>query len=314
MRQLAVAGVLLFCAAPVTGQTLREQCVGQPNEERCQRLADAAVTLPSRMAVLAAGGNPLPGTTGTLGMRLPGSPRVSFVVRGTLGRVQLPSTTPDDPAREVKGTGGSISVDAGVGVFDGLNLAPTIGGFGSLDVLASAGLLNVPEENGLNTSGAFTWAAGARVGILRESFTAPGVSVSAMYRSIPDVRLVPDPLVDPGSGFEADNKATWSVRGTVGKRVLGLGWTGGVGYDRVSSDVAVSYGVISPGLPVTVEVSEEGVVDSRLSYFGGASYTTSVFNIVLELGWQQNGDRAAEAYRSTRRGGVFGSAAIRLTI
>jgi hypothetical protein len=28
------------------------------------------------------------------------------------------------------------------------------------------------------------WALGARVGILRESFTAPGVSVSAMYRSI----------------------------------------------------------------------------------------------------------------------------------
>jgi hypothetical protein len=310
MRRLAWAGLLLCAAAPAQAQTLRSECSGQPNEAYCQRIADAAVSLPARMAVLSAGGNPLAGSTGTLGMRMPGSPRVSALVRGTIGQLHMPDIATSDGTGELSMTGGSVSLDAGVGVFDGLNLAPTVGGFASLDVLVSIGLLNVPDKDGLSTSSSFTWAAGARVGILRESFTAPGVSVSALYRSIPDVSY----SFASGDGpFDTDNGGVLSLRGAVGKRVLGIAWTGGVGYDRVSSDVDINYGIPGPLLPVFVTVSDE-VTDSRLSYFGNAAWTTSVFNFVLELGWQQNGDRAADAHGSTRRGGLFGGAAIRLTI
>lgn len=310
MRRLAWAGLLLCAGVPAQAQSLRSQCSGQPNEAYCQRIADAAVSLPARMAILSAGGNPLAGSTGTLGMRMPGSPRVSAAVRGTIGQLHMPDIATSDGTGELSMTGGSISLDAGIGVFDGVNLAPTVGGFASLDVLVSVGLLNVPDRDGLNTSSSFTWAAGGRVGILRESFTAPGVSVSALYRSIPDVSY----SFAGGDGpFDTDNSGVISVRGMVGKRVLGLAWTGGVGYDRVRSDVAVTYAIPSPMLPVQVRVNDE-VTDSRLSFFGNAAWTTAVFNFVLELGWQQNGERAADADRSTRKGGLFGGAAIRLTI
>lgn len=313
MRRIAFAGILLCAAAPVHAQSLYDQCAGQPSEQTCRRIAAAALSLPARMALLSAGGNPLAGTTGTIGMRMPGSPRVSAAVRGTLGRARMPDIRMSDAEGDIAFTAGSIALDVGVGVFDGVNLAPTIGGFASLDLLASAGLLRIPEDDGLGTSSAFTWAAGARVGILRESFTAPGVSVSALYRSIPDVSYRSETAGD-ATQFDADNGRVISVRGTVGKRVLGVGWTGGIGYDHVPSDVAIQYGVFSTGLPVTVALGEDGVTDSRLSWFGSASYTASVFNFVIELGWQQNGDRAADAPRGTRRGGLFGGAAIRLTI
>ncbi|MGH7447343.1 MAG: hypothetical protein ACRELT_07270 [Longimicrobiales bacterium] len=311
MRRAAVIGMsLCVLATGMHAQSMREQCAtaAAGTVEFCESLSDAAHTLPARLALAAAGGNPVSGTASTLGMRVPGSPRWSIALRSTIARASLPPIGDD---RAITPTLWSVAADLGVGLFDGFNLLPTMGGFGSIDVLASAGLLNAPEDDGFDRSSPLTWAVGTRLGIVRESFTAPGISVSAMYRSLPDIAYGD---TTTGPYFENASQSVISVRGTVGKRVLGIGFTGGVGYDRVGSDLRATY--TEPGLmlPRRVSVAESDLTFSRTSFFGNVSYTLLILNLGAELGWQESGEAPAGAHRDTHRGGLFGGIAIRLAI
>jgi hypothetical protein len=104
------------------------------------------------------------------------------------------------------------------------------------------------------------------------------------------------------------------VRGTVGKRVLGIGLTGGIGYDRTRSDVQAVFSDpdVVPGVPPIV--LREEVTSGRTSFFGNVSYTLLIVNMAAELGWQADGDRPAGAHRDTGKGGPFGGIAVRLAI
>ena len=315
MRRRCPPAILIVCAtfgaaAGASAQTLREQCseAATGTVAYCESLADAAVSMPARLAISAAGGNPVPGTASTLGMRVPGSPRWSLAVRGTLARAPLPAPEGESA---ITPTLWSVNADASVGLFNGFNLLPTIGGFGSIDVLGSFGLVSVPEDDGFERSTPVTWALGARAGILRESFTAPGVSISAMYRSLPGIEFG-----DTATGpyFENSGQNVLSLRGTVGKRILGLGLSAGVGYDRGSSDVRAHYNEPGPVFPFEVEVAEDDVRFDRTSFFGNVSYTLLILNMAAELGWQESGDRTAGAHENTGKGGLFGGIAVRLAI
>ena len=315
MGRAAFSVVLLGFGAVVgpadaRAQSLREQCADAATGglAYCESLADAAVTLPARLAIAAAGGNPVSGTASTLGMRIPGSPRWSLALRSTIARASLP---PIGDAAPIRPTLWSVNADAAVGLFNGFNLAPTIGGFGSLDVLGSIGVLGVPDGDGFEPSSPLTWALGARVGILRESFTAPGVSASAMYRSLPDVEFGES---TPGPYFDNAGQGVLSLRGTVGKRILGLGLTAGVGYDRTGSDVRARFDEPGPLFPNPVDIAEQDVTSGRTSFFGNVSYTILILNMAAELGWQESGERPAAAHDDTGKGGLFGGVAVRLAI
>src|SRR5690606_2935207 len=84
---------------------------------------------------------------------------------------------------------GSLALDGAAGVFRGFSPLPTVGGVGSLDVLAGIGLVFPPTGAGFRGGSKGTWALGARLGILRESFTFPGVSVTGMYRRFGRVQI-----------------------------------------------------------------------------------------------------------------------------
>ena len=312
MRRATVAGVLFVFggtigAGTAHAQSLRDQCADAATGgvAYCESLADAAVTLPARVAIAAAGGNPVAGTASTLGMRVPGSPRWSLALRNTIARASLP---PIGDGRPVRATLWSIDADAAVGLFNGFNLAPTIGGFGSLDMLGSIGVLG---GDGFERTSPLTWALGARVGILRESFTAPGVSASAMYRSLPDVEFG-EPT--PGPYFENAGQSVLSLRGTVGKRILGLGLTAGVGYDRTGSDVRARFDEPGPIFPNPVDIAEQDLTFGRTTFFGNVSYTILILNMAAELGWQESGTGPAAAHDDTGKGGLFGGVALRLAI
>ena len=314
MRRAACGAVLLVFAASgaddARAQSLRAQCADAATGgvAYCESLVDAAVTFPARLAIAAAGGNPVAGTASTLGMRVPGSPRWSLALRSTIARAPLP---PIGDEQAVRPTLWSVNADAAIGLFNGFNLAPTIGGFASLDVLGSMGVLGVPDGDGFERSSPLTWALGARVGILRESFTAPGVSASAMYRSLPDVEFG-EPT--PGPYFENAGQSVLSLRGTVGKRILGLGLTAGVGYDRTGSDVRVRFDEPGPIFPNPVDVAAQDLTFGRTSFFGNVSYTILILNMAAELGWQESGASPAAAHDDTGKGGLFGGVAVRLAI
>ncbi|MBW3630619.1 MAG: hypothetical protein KY464_15155, partial [Gemmatimonadetes bacterium] len=112
-----------------------------------------------------------------------------------------------------------------------------------------------------------------------------------------------------------------STRAAIGKRLLGLGLTAGVGYDRFSSDVR--YGFRAPqGTPPTqpnaFRVSGVELDASRWSAFLDASFTVLVATIGAEAGWLQGAD-PIEGFPETSEfepgnGTFFGSVGLRVSL
>jgi hypothetical protein len=311
LRPLAVAVAFMAAhAVAVSGQSLRDQCstAAASGIERCRAVADAALITQARVGVSLAGGNPTAGTASTLGMRLGSMPRLSLGARVTAARADTP---------DFDFTAASLSLDAAVGVYQGMSLLPTVGGFGSIDVLGSVGVMPLPSGSAYDGAPA-SWALGARVGILRESFTAPGVSVSAMYRSIggfsrgnPDVPGMSD------SYLRLSDQRVTSLRIVAGKRLFGVGLAGGAGHDRFRADALARGNVPVGGLPDArqrFDIEQSGLRQNRNSLFLNASLTMLILNVSAEAGWQQGGERGTTGGPELGRGGLFGGVAARVTL
>jgi hypothetical protein len=312
----------LALPATVAGQTLRQQCVtmveSSSYEALCVNVADAIEIAQPRLGIALSGGNPVPGTASTLGMRLGALPRISLAARVTAAPVDLPAIERTTSSSDVEFGVASLAADASIGLFQGFALFPTVGGFGSVDLLGSVGIVPLPGDEGFHESSPFTWAAGARVGLLRESFTAPGVSVSAMYRSLGDISYgnVDTGLLggDRDTFFRVSGYNVTSFRGVVGKRFLGFGLTAGAGYDRYRADVLIR--VRDPGLdPNRIRsIQQDGLKANRTSLFANASYTFLLLSVVAEAGWQQGGDAVSGATDKIEKGALFGGIALRIGI
>lgn len=313
------AGALTFARpAAAQEQELAQQCdvPGAPEEARafCRAVVQGVEIAQPRLGLAFAGGNPVPGTASTLGIRLGTLPRVSLGGRITGVWVELPPILDQDDADEIEFVAPSLDVDASIGVFSGVSIAPTLGGVGSVDLLASVGLIPLPGDEGFVDDAPLSWAVGARLGLLRESFTAPGISVSAMYRRMEDVAFGDPDLVEDDAFFETD-LTMWSLRGAVSKRLFVFGLAAGAGYDHFSSDVAIAARTGT----TTVSVAAEDFENSNVSAFVNASWTLLILNVVGEVGWQA-GVGAVEGISAGRldfdpeEGTFFGSFAIRISI
>lgn len=314
---ICAASTLAF-APDAHAQQLRSQCASASRAEVrvfCENIADASAILQPRIGIVLSGGNPVPGTASTLGMRLGTLPRISLGGRVTAAHADLPAIERLTSTSDVKFPVGAISVDASVGIFSGLSVLPTVGGLGSIDLLLSAGTIPLSRGEGFDDDAPFSWAAGARLGLLRESFTAPGVSVSGMYRSIGDITYGDPALADRDAFVEINDLRVISLRATAGKRLLGFGLTAGAGYDRYTSDVSATVRDATVLQPTRVlEISESGISDSRASVFGNASFTLLILNLAAEIGWQDGAKPATGASPKLEKRGLFGGLAVRLAI
>ncbi|HLU24798.1 MAG TPA: hypothetical protein VKZ58_03770 [Longimicrobiales bacterium] len=300
------SGLGRACGSIVTGDALAY----------CNLVAQTLEVTQSVATQVAAGGNPVPGSASTLGMRIGTAPRYTVAGRVTAAWADVPEVARRDAVGASGAVFGAMSIEGGVGLFNGFTTAPTIGGVGAVDLLASLGFLFLPGDRGFRSRTPYTFGVGARLGFLRESFTVPGVSVSAMYRRIGSMTLG-DPNTITADGYFTTNPWVLSLRGTVGKRIAAVGLLVGGGYDRASSDVRL--GVAGSGLGGPVSTRLDGFATSRYSAFLNASVTALVLHGVLELGWLGGGDRVSDVFPSgvsfdPGRGSFYGSLAARLTI
>jgi hypothetical protein len=236
----------------------------------------------------------------------------------------------------------AISGTVSVGVFPGVSLAPTLGGFGAIDLLGTATYVpfDLAKDGTFDEASSTTaWGVGGRVGILRESLVTPGVSVSVMYRNLGEVafgQVCPGTEVaifgdtDPRRGcvgpddlgefhFDLSN---WSTRAAVSKRFLGLGLTAGVGYDSFDSDGEIAFRsnqtVACPGGTCTVVYRFEDLKldNSRWSAFADASFTLFIASVGAEVGWMSSGDRITGFPTTSdfdpKSGTLFGSVGLRI--
>ena len=363
MRQLGMASVALgLAAAPVLAQDggLAAPCndprVPSSARENCVVVAQAVESAQPQLGILLAGGNPTLGTASTGGVRLGILPRVSATAKANLVFIHLPDILAESAGGAVQRLNSSVGIPApalsgtaSVGVFPGVSLLPTIGGVGAVDLLGTATWLPLStfDSEGFSRGDVpdFTWGLGARVGLLRESFTTPGVSVSLMYRRLADLSYG-DVCDSPGSaqqtgsgsgytvaagpcGSSGDpgefsmNLTDWSTRAAVSKRLLGLGLTVGVGYDRFGSDVGFGLRTSCPtgttgSTSCYARFSDLSTKNSRWSGFVDGSFSILMATLAAEVGWLQGSD-PIQGYPTSSdfdpgNGTFFGSVGLRIAL
>jgi len=265
-----------------------------------------------RTALVLSGGNPVPGTASTLGMRIGRTPRFSIGARVTGTGVELPGIA-SPAAQQLDFNAIGVSLDGGVGLFNGFTLGSTVGGFAAIDLLGSVGRVGLPAGDDFGGA-VLSWAGGARLGVLRESFTAPGLSVSALYRRVGDIEFGDAGLADTDAWFRLADLTNVSVRAAASKRVLGLGLTAGAGWDWYDAEAEAS--VRTGGTPESLTLRDDALETSRTTFFGNAAFTMLILHTVAEVGWQSGGTTKAGIPDSGRLEdvGFYGSIALRLTL
>lgn len=368
MRWRAMVGALLtsallpLSAASGQGHGLAAGCqaVVDPLVSTCRVAAQTLEAVQPQAAMLIAGGNPTIGTASVGGIRLGILPRVSItgaanVVVGQVPDLREVRTGPGDGIEygEVTFATPSLSGTATVGLFRGVDLAPTVGGFGAVDLLGTAAWLPlrlVGSDQVRSGSADVAWGGGVRVGLVRESFTMPGASVSLIYHRLGTVQygqVCPDR--EPGqrttgNGYEMESGAcvgpgaaagergdlgelqfdlsNWSTRAVVSKHLMGVGLAAGIGYDRLSSDLAVA--IRSPVGEVVsgneyARISDVRLSQGRWSAFLDGSFSILLATIAAEVGWMQGGDAVAGYPRDLSDfdpgdGVFFGSLGLRVAL
>lgn len=311
---LTAALVLTLSAAPPAlsaqdAASLATLCAsaGTAGIGRCAEASVAARALRSQVGILAGLGSEIAGSASTLGRKFGTSLRIALSLRTGFARMALPDhTAPSYPAQKATFSVPTIHVGLAVGVFDGFSLQPTVGGFLSLDVMVQTSLVLLPRDSGFEDKVA-AFSYGLRVGIIKESFTLPGIAVSASRRSVGDIALG---SVVQGDAFQVRLDPTvTSLRATVGKDVLSVGVLAGVGWDSHGGGVTVGTG------DATATLDDFG--EDRMLYFGGASLNFLILQISAEGGWAA-GFAPVTGYGPAPydpgSGTYFGSVAFRLTL
>ncbi len=265
-------------------ESLRDACATGASESALTPCADgalAALGLQHGYGLLAAAAGPIPASPSTAGNRLQGSPRWIFDAGVSWTSFNRPDLT-DGQRRDRRSLQGAPRLTVAAGLFEGLSPGPTVGGVGAIDLVAEARLLPVTAMDGLSGRVA-SWGAGARIGVVRESFSLPGVTLSVMHRRTGTLRYG-DPDADGVQARVAPNVT--SLRTVVGKDLWEIGVSGGVQRDRIRGDGAVR--VMDEGTE-----QRSGAVSlpaDRTTWFLAFNRTWVVTQFAAELGWSPGPD------------------------
>ena len=213
----------------------------------CRSSLLAAQAVRGGTGLAGAMGTELAGASSTLGRRPTGALRLSLGARIDAVRFRMPdilSDGADRPGRTTVlayGPKGTVAL----GVLDGFSVSPSLGGLLSLDVLGSVGLLFLEEEDGFSDDMGVL-AVGARVGLVRESFTMPGLTAS--LTRVYGQTIVWGGLGAHGAEVEAGVRTT-SLRATLGKDAFGVALLVGAGADWQAGDFTVRAHDSAAGAP-----------------------------------------------------------------
>lgn len=313
--RFAVAAVMLGFA-PVTASAQALACGTAPMSTNCPNALQALASAAPQFGIVAAAGNPVPGVEGTRGITLGLIPRTTATLRVSATAVHLPDLQMTDG--EESATPIAVKLGTATRLLEG-----TATGTGALDLLLEGGVLTNTGEGGRTS---VILGAGARIGLLRESFTTPGVALSGMYRHVGRMQYGSECTAQ---ACTLDGQARFglndlSARLTVGKRVGPVGLAAGAGWDRFSTtDGSIDYfsATYSGGAPTQVITGtrELDVQDSRWSAFVNLSRGLTIGSLVAEAGWMTGGDAVTNfapgpGGYDPGQGTFFGSLALRVQL
>lgn len=286
--------------------------------DACYRSAQALASAYPQVGIAAAGGSPVLGTEGTRGVTLGLIPKTTGTLRLNAARIRLPELRSGASSETRTGVAMVAKIETATRLFDG-GASGTVTGIGSLDLLLDAGVL---PATGVLKRSATELGAGARLGLVRETFGLPGVALSAMVRHTARTAYGDDcgggatgECAGTGAGELAFSVTDVAARLTVGKRVGPVGLLGGAGLDRFSTHGDFAYRDTLP----TSHALDARWHDTRWSLFADLSCALTVGSLVLEGGWMSGGD-AIDGYTpgsggfDPGQGTAFGSVGLRISL
>lgn len=305
---------------PISSDLLREcQAAQLPDDlaPPCRDVAAGIELLQPEVGIALVGGNPVLGTASPIGARFRLIPRMQFGARINFVFAELPdvSSYPDTPGQPV-GTRGLVipspQLDLSIGLFKGLTLAETLGGLFAVELLGSIGAVILPAGAGFK-SDATGYGLGARIGLLRESFTAPGISVTGLYNWT-DRFQYGDVERGDLAQFGMDLKVA-SIRAGLSKSISSLALALTLGYDDYSSDVDFALASTSgAAIPVVTEDEPLDFGSQRWSAFVDLAYVVLFVSIVAEAGWQEAQTLALSTGQEIESGNFFGAIGLKLSM
>ncbi len=277
----------------------------------CGQVANALSNIQPSLGIAFSGGAHTLGTATTIGRRLGFFPRISVTARvnaalakapNILGGEFVPTVTDGGTVGAMPTAGIPIAAlqgDVVVGLYNGFSFTPLIGGVGAVDLLGSVSFIPAvsPIDSiiGLDKS-IINVGVGARVGILKQGLVMPGISVSAMYRTMGDVTFGDMDAPDPAAF--STNLSVISLRAGISKGILAFDFAAGAGYDIYTSDTEFNWN-LAYNCPAstcitsqTIELQPTQPVSGQLktaawNVHGNVGLSLLVLNIVGEVGYQK---------------------------
>ena len=269
----------------------------------CSVSATAASWMTRGAGLLAAASTVTPDLHRTVGRRTPGgTPRSGFDLRVAFAPFSHP-TLPNTGTGAIERTQLAIGAGAVFGLFEGLQLYPAVGGVLSVDALLGFSWIMLPESEGYE--GRTTVRTfGGRLGLVRESFSVPGIALTVL-------RSLGDNVIYTGdAGVITVDPSTTATRLAIGKDLLGLGLHAAVGRDWTSSNARL--GVLdAEGVTAIFDGELDG---SRTVAQGGVSLNFLVIRGQADLGWAFGGGGPSHPGLDSEGGSLFGSLAVRLIL
>jgi len=317
MHRIVMTLTMMFGAATLAAQ--EPQCA-MPNPDAtaaCNTAVDAIRAFHPLAGMIVSGGNPVIGTSGSLG----GIGHLSLTARVNAIKAGLPNPDSANASSVPSSFHGYVPapvVEAAVGLLRGR------GGFLSVDALGSAVLLPTSgiarlsvDSNAAHVGGAALGIGyGARVGLLKGGFPIPALALSYMRRTLPRIQYGNlGPTFGTGDQFEfsMDLRAD-TYRAVASWKFVLIDLAAGIGVDHYSSSqttirfhdaltlTSVKTVVINPS-------STRGIV------FVDGGLSLSALKLVAELGLQTGKDQGfTTAFRDfdPKAAHVFGGIGVRL--
>jgi hypothetical protein len=266
---------------------LTTSCVGKLPASRsmlCYPSILAARTIRSGAIIASSYGSEMPGSSSAIGRTKNGQFRarnLSVAFSSGLVRVNLPNldVVQFDPESSSGLNIYGFNTTFDLGLFDGLTISPGVRGVFSIDVLGSASMGSFRWNSMYKRAKMGTGSLGIRIGLVRESFTLPGLTFSVFKGKGTILELESE--IDDGIDLTVGNESM-RFRTTMGKEFSKMGILGGVGWNN-------SNGLLKGNIPSMTSrfastFSSKELVDRQFLYFGGLSFTSMIFQLSMELG------------------------------
>jgi hypothetical protein len=313
VRGMAIAAAALALGfAPAAGAAQSAACGAQSMLSGCPAVYQALASAAPQFGIVAAAGNSVPGVDGTRGLTLGIIPWTTGALRVSAAAVHLPELEGDGSERSL--TPVAVKLGTATRLFGG-----TAGGTGALDLLLEGGVLTGTGEGGRNAA---ILGAGARIGLLRETFATPGVALSGTFRHTGRMQYGSGCMAPACVGFQGEaafGLNDLGARLTIGKRLGPVGVAAGAGWDRFSTTGGFIAYQGSPVVQPASGTAEVDVHDSRWSAFVNLSKGLLIGSVVAEAGWMSGGDAVLNyapgpGGYDPGQGTFFGSIALRVQL